>query len=99
MKRKRKQQSLRTTTRVLAATLIVTSLGVVSTKATAQSSTSYAPVAGKEDFQKTMARMKAAKADVMEREMKLLRQRYDLSDRARRQFQCRVGSRCKRAFA
>ncbi len=81
MKRKRKQQSLRTTTRVLAATLIVTSLGVVSTKATAQSSTSYAPVAGKEDFQKTMARMKAAKADVMEREMKLLRQRYDLSDR------------------
>jgi cytochrome c peroxidase len=81
MKRNRKQQSLRATARVLAATFIVTSLGVAITEAVAQRPTSYAPVAGKEDFQKTMARMKAAKADVMEREMKLLRQRYDLSDR------------------
>ena len=42
---------------------------------------SYSPVVIKEPFAKTMARMKAAKPEVMERQMDLLNERYDLSDR------------------
>jgi cytochrome c peroxidase len=42
---------------------------------------SYAPVVIKEPFSKTMARMKAAKPEVMKRQMDLLNERYDLSDR------------------
>ena len=42
---------------------------------------SYSPVVIKESFKKTMARMKAAKPEVMKRQMDLLNQRYDLSDR------------------
>ena len=42
--------------------------------------TSYAPVAIKESFADTMARMSAAKAAIMQRQMKLLEERYDLSD-------------------
>ena len=43
--------------------------------------TSYAPVDIKETFAAIMARMTAAKAAVMKRQMDLLAQRYDLSDR------------------
>ena len=43
---------------------------------------SYAPVDIKEDFTSVMARMSAAKAGVMRRQMDLLAQRYDLSSRA-----------------
>ncbi len=42
---------------------------------------SYSPVVIKEDFESTMARMKAAKPAIMKRQMDLLEQRYDLSDR------------------
>ena len=42
---------------------------------------SYAPVVITEDFDSIMARMKAAKAEVMKRQMDLLRERYDLSNR------------------
>lgn len=42
---------------------------------------SYSPVVIKEPFEKTMARMKAAKPEVMKRQMDLLNERYDLSDR------------------
>ena len=42
---------------------------------------SYSPVVAKESFEKTMARMSAAKDAVMKRHMDLLKQRYDLSDR------------------
>jgi cytochrome c peroxidase len=42
---------------------------------------SYAPVVIKEDFATTMARMKAAKPEIMKRHMDLLSGRYDLSDR------------------
>ncbi len=42
---------------------------------------SYSPVVAKESFEKTMARMSAARAAVMKRHMALLKQRYDLSDR------------------
>ncbi|MCS6952754.1 MAG: hypothetical protein RMK57_05535 [Bryobacterales bacterium] len=42
---------------------------------------SYAPVAIHEDFASILARMKAAKPDVMKRHMALLEARYDLSNR------------------
>lgn len=42
---------------------------------------SYSPVVLKEPFRKTMVRMRAAKPEVMKRQMDLLNERYDLSDR------------------
>lgn len=42
---------------------------------------SYAPVVINESFSKTMTRMKAAKPDIMNRQMSLLNQRYDLRNR------------------
>ena len=44
-------------------------------------STSYSPVVIKEPFQKTMDRMKNAKADIMNRQKELLEERYDLGNR------------------
>ncbi len=46
-------------------------------------SSSYMPVVITEDFAATMAKMKAAKADVMKRQRDLLNARYDLRDRQR----------------
>ncbi|KIH78057.1 Cytochrome c peroxidase [Geoalkalibacter ferrihydriticus] len=43
--------------------------------------TSYAPVAGTEDFSAVKERMEAEKSAIIERHMELLNQRYDLSDR------------------
>src|SRR5439155_19170604 len=42
---------------------------------------SYMPVDINEDFASIMARMKKAKPEVMKRQMDLLNERYDLSDR------------------
>jgi cytochrome c peroxidase len=42
---------------------------------------SYAPVVMQEDFDKVVAKMSAAKAEIMDRQMKLLAERYDLGDR------------------
>jgi cytochrome c peroxidase len=42
---------------------------------------SYAPVVVTEDFDSVVSRMKAAKPEVMKRQMDLLKGRYDLSDR------------------
>jgi cytochrome c peroxidase len=61
---------------VVAAVLVVATAGA--------NETSYAPVAITEDFDSTMARMKAAKPDVMKRQMVLLKERYDLTDRPAR---------------
>jgi len=47
-----------------------------------QPATSYSPVVIHESFADTVARMSAAKAEVMQRHMRLLDERYDLSDRA-----------------
>jgi hypothetical protein len=41
---------------------------------------SYSPVVVKESFEAIMARMKAAKPEVMKRQMDLLNERYDLSN-------------------
>ncbi|HUF60971.1 MAG TPA: hypothetical protein VMN36_02755 [Verrucomicrobiales bacterium] len=42
---------------------------------------SYSPVVEKETFDQTVERMRAAKPEVMQRQMELLEARYDLSDR------------------
>ena len=42
---------------------------------------SYQPVVVSEEFDKVAARMTAAKPEIMQRQMKLLEERYDLSDR------------------
>ena len=70
----------RTPASVFAATIVIVALGVPLSKVVAQTATSYAPVAIKEDFGETMARMKAAKPQVMQRQAALLAERYDLSD-------------------
>jgi cytochrome c peroxidase len=58
------------------------SLALVATAAAQErGKTSYAPVDIQEDFAVTLARMKAAKAGVMKRQMDLLKERYDLSNR------------------
>lgn len=49
--------------------------------AVAQQATSYSPVALTEDFDAVKARMEAAKPEIMQRQMDLLEERYDLSDR------------------
>ena len=55
-------------------------MGVVYAQETTKRS-SYAPVDIKEDFAAIMDRMKAAKPQVMKRQMDLLNERYDLSNR------------------
>jgi len=56
-------------------------VGGVSPQQAAQQPSSYAPVVITEDFATIVARMKAAKAEVMKRQMDLLNERYDLSNR------------------
>ena len=60
--------------------LAMATLGPPLKQAMAQNPSSYAPVVIQEDFETTMARMKAAKPAVMKRQMDLLAERYDLSD-------------------
>jgi cytochrome c peroxidase len=68
-------------TTVLAGLFLV-ALGVVSAQEPApKGATSYSPVDIKEDFASTMARMKAAKAGVMKKQMDLLAERYDLANK------------------
>ena len=60
---------------------LVAALMVTLATAFAQGATSYAPVDIKEDFNTIMSRMKAAKSEIMKRQMSLLNERYDLSKR------------------
>jgi cytochrome c peroxidase len=60
---------------------LVAALMVTLATAFAQGATSYAPVDIKEDFNTIMSRMKAAKSEIMKRQMNLLNERYDLSKR------------------
>jgi hypothetical protein len=48
-------------------------------QAVPQKGTSYAPVDLKEDLADVIARMNAAKPEVMKRQMDLLKERYDLA--------------------
>ena len=65
---------------VVCSVVLITSV-VVCSKAIGEKMSSYSPVVIKEGFETIMARMKAAKSQVMKRQMNLLNQRYDLSDR------------------
>jgi hypothetical protein len=50
------------------------------TQQSAEQTSSYLSVDIKESFATILARMQAAKAEVMKRQMDLLNERYDLSD-------------------
>jgi len=66
----------------VAATLaVIVSLFGQSATTTPQKTSSYMPVVDKEDFSTTHDRMSAAKAEIMKRQMDLLAERYDLSNR------------------
>jgi uncharacterized secreted protein with C-terminal beta-propeller domain len=56
-------------------------LSVSAQNPTQQKDSSYLPVDIKEPFATMMARMKAAKPAIMQRQMALLNERYDLSKR------------------
>ncbi|HHT9130914.1 MAG TPA: cytochrome B6 [Candidatus Tripitaka californicus] len=64
---------------VLTTVLIVLNQGYA--QESGKKGSSYAPVVIQEDFATIMARMKTAKPEVMKRQMDLLNERYDLSDR------------------
>jgi len=61
--------------------VMLIALVAVCSKAIGEKMSSYSPVVIKESFETIMARMRAAKPEVMKRQMDLLNQRYDLSDR------------------
>lgn len=65
---------------VVFSVVLITSV-VVCSRAIGEKMSSYSPVVIKESFETIMARMSAAKSGVMKRQMNLLNQRYDLSDR------------------
>lgn len=62
---------------LLLGAIFIASLGAVH----AQQATSYAPIALTEPFDSVKTRMEAVKPEIMERQMTLLNERYDLSDR------------------
>jgi cytochrome c peroxidase len=61
--------------------MIVIVLGIPYAQEPKQKGTSYSPVDIREEFATIMARMKAAKPEVMKRQMGLLHERYDLANR------------------
>ena len=65
-------------TRILFALALILQPAVFLSAAAEPPKSSYAPVVAKESFSETMARMKAEKPAVMNRQMDLLRQSYDL---------------------
>jgi cytochrome c peroxidase len=67
--------------RVLVAAALIAAIGVACAEEMSRGKTSYAPVAGTEEFGAVMQRMKAAKPDIMKRQMALLEARYDLANR------------------
>jgi cytochrome c peroxidase len=64
-------------------TIFIT-LGIIYAQGPSKKPSSYSPVVITEDFATIMARMKAAKPEVMKKHMDLLSERYDLSNRPAR---------------
>jgi len=60
---------------------VVVTIALTWAKASDTGPSSYSPVVITEDFDSVVARMKAAKPEVIKRQMDLLNQRYDLSNR------------------
>ncbi|MFH0342492.1 MAG: cytochrome B6 [Chromatiales bacterium] len=75
-----KQRKILIPTRILFG-VAAASLGFLGSASAEETPSSYAPVNITENFASTMARMKAAKAQIMRRQEALLEERYDLSDR------------------
>ena len=78
------KQQVKKCHRVLALIFIAAFMVTVTTafaQDAAKKTSSYAPVDIKEDFNSIMSRMKAAKSEIMKRQMNLLNERYDLSNR------------------
>src|SRR5712692_5398487 len=65
---------------IAAVLLYLISLTAALAQEAGKKGSSYAPVDIKEDFATTMAGMKAAKPEVMKRQLDLLNERYDLSN-------------------
>ncbi|UCE60263.1 MAG: hypothetical protein JSU63_00650 [Phycisphaerales bacterium] len=63
---------------------VLAAIILLSATALAENPSSYAPVVVKESFDATMARMMAAKPAIMKKQMDLLKERYDMSDRPAR---------------
>jgi hypothetical protein len=61
--------------------MVLLVFAVVDAQNTGRGPSSYAPVDITEDFAATMTRMKAAKAEVMKRQLDLLAEHYDLRNR------------------
>lgn len=70
----------RTTVQIILLIILTVAFVFTHTVSANPKQSSYAPVAITEDFDSIMARMKAAKPEVMKRQMDLLQERYDLSD-------------------
>ena len=66
---------------VLMIALVFWGIGLTCANAQTNRQSSYSPVVITEDFDSIQARMKAAKAEIMKRQMDLLAERYDLSNR------------------
>ncbi len=60
---------------------LVASFGVLLAQQAKEPPSSYSPVVIKEDFASIMSRMSAARPAIMKRQLALLEERYDLSDR------------------
>ncbi len=61
--------------------VVIIALVTVCSKSIGEKMSSYSPVAIEESFKSIMSRMEKAKPDVMKRQMNLLKERYDLSNR------------------
>ena len=66
---------------IVAVATFTSFMGVGFAQQSGEKPSSYSPVVIKESFASTMARMRAAKPEVMKRQMTLLEQRYDLGNR------------------
>ena len=75
---------------------VVAVLGILAAQ-DAQRASSYAPVDIHETFAAIMTRMTAAKPEIMRRQLALLDQRYDLSDRPAQGTAMSKGKPCRRA--
>jgi len=62
--------------------VVFIALGVIYAQESGKKVSSYSPVVIQEDFARIVARMKAAKPEVMKRQMDLLNKRYDLNNRS-----------------
>ena len=72
---------MRTATLSLVVAGLLAAVGAGNAQEPGKGATSYSPVDIREDFATTMARMKAARPEIMKRQSDLLKERYDLSDR------------------